>query len=356
MVQYTARKLKLVFIPCEENNYRPKSLDGNFLVYCLLFLIILKLIFIPFLIYLPKTVFFADLTKTALVYLTNEERHSLRIQTLNVNPVLEKAAYDKAKDILENDYFSHKSPQGKTPWYWFGKAGYDYKSAGENLAIGFLDAEEVFKEWNESPGHRENILNPQYQDMGIAVMKGDFKGKEVTVVVQLFGSKQPKEESKNAQEIALSKENPNPKEFPLLKERERGKEQFPEENEELEEELAEKNMMSGAGEKSDSKEIAGSSEDNKPEINEASQPEKAKTEIRFLGFMSTGYLELVKKIIYSVLILAIVILALTIFIKLNIQHPDLILRAIIIIFLLTLFVLVDKQTIINLIPHQLIIF
>ena len=137
------RKAKILFIPCEGNHYKPRFLAGGALFYFVLTLLFLKLIAISFVAYFPKTIFFADLTKTALIQLTNQERQSLGLSTLKENSTLDQAAQQKAQDMLSSDYFSHYSPTGVCPWYWFKKVGYNYQLAGENLAIGFLDSEEV---------------------------------------------------------------------------------------------------------------------------------------------------------------------------------------------------------------------
>ncbi|PIT94600.1 hypothetical protein COT96_03040, partial [Candidatus Falkowbacteria bacterium CG10_big_fil_rev_8_21_14_0_10_38_22] len=151
MVQKILSKFKLIFIPCKENRYRPKVLDTKFLLYYLIFLFTLKILIIPFIIYFPKSIFFAEITNNAIIEFTNQERQLTGLSFLKENPVLDQAAYLKAQDILEKSYFSHKSPEGISPWYWFKKAGYDYKFAGENLAIGFLDSEEVINAWYDSP-------------------------------------------------------------------------------------------------------------------------------------------------------------------------------------------------------------
>jgi len=93
--------------------------------------------------------------------------------------------------MFKNKYFSHYSPTGISPWDWIDKSGYDYYYAGENLAMNFLDTEEVIKGWLNSPSHRENLLNKDYKDMGIAVVSGDFNNEGINriLVVQMFGSK-----------------------------------------------------------------------------------------------------------------------------------------------------------------------
>jgi hypothetical protein len=181
------KKGNLFFIPCLENHYRPLFFESRFLLYVLLGLLVLKLAVIPFTLYLPTSDFFADVTKTALLNYTNEERTSRGLGSLQENLRLDAAAQDKASDMLQEGYFAHTSPGGVSPWGWFQQQGYSYQYAGENLAIGFLNSNEVSKAWMESEGHRQNILNPYYEDMGLAVLQGEFQGQETTLVVQFFG-------------------------------------------------------------------------------------------------------------------------------------------------------------------------
>ena len=86
-------KLKSIFIPCQDNKYRPKFLGSKFLFHYAVVLLLLKLAIIPFLLYFPRTVFFADLTKTDLIELTNTTREYFGFQPLKENTVLDKAAF-----------------------------------------------------------------------------------------------------------------------------------------------------------------------------------------------------------------------------------------------------------------------
>lgn len=181
------KPLKRIFIPCQENNYFPLFLQRRFLNVYFILILVLKFFTIPLVFYLSKSTFFADIVKSVLVEYLNSERKKNNLPPLSENPKLVQAAYLKAKDILDKDYFAHWGPDGKSPWYWFRVAGYDYQYAGENLAIGFLDSKEVHEAWMNSPSHRQNILNPNYREIGIAVLKGEFNGIDVYVVVQHFG-------------------------------------------------------------------------------------------------------------------------------------------------------------------------
>jgi len=193
------KKLKLNFLPSPENNFRPHFLESRFLTYYFLVLLILKLLALTSLFYLPKSSLFADLSKITLIQLLNQEREKLGLSPLKENPKLSQAAFLKAQDILSKDYFSHQSPEGKSPWYWFKLVNYRFQYAGENLAIGFLDSEEVYYAWKNSPSHRANIFNPHYQETGIAILKGEFQGNETYVIVQLFGTSQKEKSSELAQ-------------------------------------------------------------------------------------------------------------------------------------------------------------
>ncbi|MBZ9572982.1 hypothetical protein KJA17_02275 [Patescibacteria group bacterium] len=315
-------KLKIIFIPCQENNYRPKFLESEFLVYYLVILILLRLIIIPFLVYFPKTIFFAEISRAILIELTNGEREDLGINILEENPQLNKAALLKAQDMINKDYFSHQSPKGVTPWYWFQKADYDYQLAGENLGIGFLDSEEIHQAWKNSPSHKANLLNSNFQDIGIAVLKGEFEGNETTVVVQLFGSPLTKKTLKEPQKIVNGTE-PETKNS-IEKEEEKATEP---ERETISEEV-----------------ISVESQGLETESSLGSD---------FFRFMTMSYNDLVQKIIFFSLVFIIISLIINIFVKFDVQHKDLIWKTAIFVIVLILFIFIDKEFVIRIIPHSL---
>ena len=125
---------------------------------------------------------------SVLIKLTNRDRVLANVEELRVSPVLERAAQMKADDMANRGYFSHNTPEGETPWYWFDKAGYKYKYAGENLAVNFNESEDVQTAWMNSRGHFLNIINPKYTEIGIATSTGIYKGREAVFVVQMFGT------------------------------------------------------------------------------------------------------------------------------------------------------------------------
>lgn len=120
--------------------------------------------------------------------LTNAEREKNNVAPLSRSAVLDAAATMKAEHMAAEEYFSHDSPGGITPWYWFEQAGYVYAHAGENLAVHFQDSDEVVKAWMNSPTHKANLVGAQYTEIGIGTARGSYKGYPTVFVVQLFGT------------------------------------------------------------------------------------------------------------------------------------------------------------------------
>jgi hypothetical protein len=130
----------------------------------------------------------SDITVEKVIELTNASRAEAGESALISNSRLSQAAEAKASDMVANDYFSHTSPAGKTPWNWIQKENYDYIYAGENLAMDFFSAEKMEEAWMASPTHRANILNQNYHEIGTAVKEGIINGHETTLAVVMFGS------------------------------------------------------------------------------------------------------------------------------------------------------------------------
>jgi len=112
MFKKIALKFLTIFIPRKENNYRPKFLESNFLIYYLVFLLILKIFVFAVLIHLPNTVFFADISHSSLIRLTNEERGLIGVSSLRENELLNQAAYLKAQDMMNRIISATKALRG----------------------------------------------------------------------------------------------------------------------------------------------------------------------------------------------------------------------------------------------------
>ena len=129
------------------------------------------------------------LLKSKIIFETNLQRkENSNLPALTENLKLNQAAASKAEDILKNQYFEHVSPSGVGPGELAQKYGYDFIVEGENLILGnFSSEKEVVQDWMNSPGHRANILNVRYSEIGVSIIKGDYQGQTVWVGVQEFG-------------------------------------------------------------------------------------------------------------------------------------------------------------------------
>ncbi|MFH1201007.1 MAG: CAP domain-containing protein [bacterium] len=185
--------LKKHFIPHEENNHRPHILRGcniRNIVVAIIFLEIITFL-LPTLTHLNTTGNMAAVLPAVLADLTNIERQSQNLVALTVNPILDKAAEMKAKDMASKSYFAHTSPEGKTPWYWLEKVGYQYQYAGENLAINFSDSKDVANAWMASPTHKANIVKGNYTEIGTGIATGIYEGHNTIFVAQVYANPLP---------------------------------------------------------------------------------------------------------------------------------------------------------------------
>lgn len=121
---------------------------------------------------------------------TNSHRISNGIGALALNGALDNAAQAKANDMAARDYWSHNTPDGQTPWTFMDAAGYKYQLAGENLAYGFASAQDTLTGWMNSPGHRANILNGGYTEVGFGYINiANYQGTgPETLVVAMYAA------------------------------------------------------------------------------------------------------------------------------------------------------------------------
>ncbi|MDO8503321.1 MAG: CAP domain-containing protein [bacterium] len=179
-----------LFFPNASNNHRARLLQPLFVALSILVFLGTQLV-IPVLPRLTPVVlgYTADITPERIVELTNKERTATGAPTLRIDPLLTQAALAKASHMMAKGYWAHVAPDGTEPWYFFTNAGYQYRYAGENLARDFSTPETAVSAWMASPTHRDNLLAPRYEDIGVAVVVGDLKGVKTTLVVQLLGKK-----------------------------------------------------------------------------------------------------------------------------------------------------------------------
>lgn len=186
------KKIKDYLLPHPEGLHRAKLIKHSTLAYYIGFFVSLS-IFLNIFPKFGKNVFgfTSYITKDEIINVTNSERSNASLGTLTEDARLSAAAYKKAEDMFANNYWAHTSPQGKTPWDFILSVGYDYIYAGENLAKDFVYAEDAMKAWMNSPTHKANIVNPNYKNIGVAVVKGNMNDEEIVLVVQMFGTEPP---------------------------------------------------------------------------------------------------------------------------------------------------------------------
>ncbi|WP_035508807.1 CAP domain-containing protein [Halobacillus karajensis] len=102
-----------------------------------------------------------------VVELTNQEREKQGLEPLKLDTELSGVAKDKSLDMQKNDYFSHNSPTHGSPFDMMKSYGIDYRTAGENIAMGQTSPEQVVEGWMNSEGHRKNIMNPDFTHIGV---------------------------------------------------------------------------------------------------------------------------------------------------------------------------------------------
>ncbi|ETI95589.1 MAG: hypothetical protein Q606_CBAC00169G0002 [Intestinibacter bartlettii DORA_8_9] len=103
--------------------------------------------------------------------LVNKERKANGLKPLTLNKELSNVANIKSRDMIEKGYFDHTSPTYGSPFDMMKKFNISYNTAGENIAMGQKTPSEVMNSWMNSSGHRANILNSTYTELGVGIQK-----------------------------------------------------------------------------------------------------------------------------------------------------------------------------------------
>ena len=102
-----------------------------------------------------------------VIRLVNEIRQSNGFGTLKSNWQLSRVARYKSQDMHDKKYFSHQSPTYGSPFEMMKNFNISYRTAGENIAKGYTTPQAVVDGWMNSPGHRANILNASFTEIGV---------------------------------------------------------------------------------------------------------------------------------------------------------------------------------------------
>ncbi|MGE4276842.1 MAG: SafA/ExsA family spore coat assembly protein [Lawsonibacter sp.] len=124
---------------------------------------------------IPQTDSTVSNYEAEVIRLVNNIRQQNGLSPLTANWELSRVARYKSQDMLDKGYFSHTSPTYGTPFQMIKAFGLSYRTAGENIAMGYSTPEAVVNGWMNSSGHRANILNASYTQIGVGyVAQGNY--------------------------------------------------------------------------------------------------------------------------------------------------------------------------------------
>jgi uncharacterized protein YkwD len=127
------------------------------------------------------------ISSNVIVYWTNIQRKENNLPALIENTELSKIAEIRVNDMFSNSYFQHISPTGDSVSKIADRSGIEYIIIGENIALGNFDSSRALVDaWMNSEGHRANILNKNYTNIGVASIDGIYEGRNVTISAQVF--------------------------------------------------------------------------------------------------------------------------------------------------------------------------
>ncbi len=186
------RAFKKYFIPHAENNYHPHILHTKrAIAYSLLFIgikafVVGAILLVPLPAFVAPDVLAAE--QSRLVSLINNLRATKDRPALKTQSILNRSAEIKAEDMATQQYFSHTGPGNHDLQYFLKQAGYRYHIAGENLAMGFFNADEVLAAWIKSPTHYKNLIDSDYAELGTSMVSGLYTDIPTAYAVAHFGS------------------------------------------------------------------------------------------------------------------------------------------------------------------------
>lgn len=380
------------FIPHGGNDHKPKILRAKPLLIIVIISVLLKVGIGAYLFFIyPNMGIMQPKMIDEIMALTNHDRENNNLNPLVINPILSKAALSRANDMVANNYFSHYGLDGKNPWDWIDREEYPYLNVGENLAMNFLSADSAHSALMQSPLHKKNILNPNYEEIGLAIINGKINDKDTTILVEIFATKKSetkeplvletepentakeeiKQETKNDEIKVLSSENetdnnkieekpeeplvqPENQEVKIIKEEITDQEDIEENIGKIEEESAEESNINEEQINLIKTDILNKikEEDEKKALNARIESEKnlnqeliaiehkdnkIRTGIALITFSKYSYI-----IVASLIVLILII---NIIIRIEIQHKPIIMQSLLVVMVLLLLIFVEFNSI-----------
>jgi uncharacterized protein YkwD len=341
------------FIPHSSNQYKPKILRTDTLIVFAVLLIFVK-------IFVVASSFFvySDLGRMEqraeyrAVHLINQVRSDNGIPPLNMNKYLNECAEQKALDMLKKGYFSHTTPEGEKPWDIIDRNKYPYLYVGENLGRDFSSISIVHDALMSSPGHKKNILNKIYTDVGVAVISGNINGQDTKVLVQLFGAASSREKQKVAENKEPKDHLKTVSDLNSINNEKEGDELTFEEQERIKQTIDQENLVAEREKSTTSESIVNNSNvlpvdsvlavgpkqedsvDTSPIMMPADQVPLNNT-VNYFSYRQNNkvarmvfLLDWSDYLFYIILVLLFILLAVNVLIKITIQHKPIILQTI----------------------------
>ena len=190
------RTIKKYFIPHEDNSYHPHMLHTKRAVGYSCIAIGIKVMVFLFALVIPAPAFVSPdvlaVEEQQIIAKTNALRKSQQIPTVQEQAKLNYSAQLKTQDMADHQLFSHTASNGQGLAYFLAQAGYEYRVAGENLAMGYSNVDQLMNAWEQSPTHYSNLVDTDYEQIGIGIVGGVYNDIPTIYVTQHFGT--PKEE------------------------------------------------------------------------------------------------------------------------------------------------------------------
>ncbi len=184
------KTLRKYFVPHEGNGFHPHVLHAKRALGYGAFFVALKVFAVIFAAALPLQAFVTPdaliAQREKIVALVNELRLENGLKPLAPAAGLSGSASERAADMSAAQYFSHEGPQGRNLAHFLRQAGYGYYYAGENLAMGFADAQEVVAAWIKSPTHYANLIDKNFTEEGLGLSAGEYEGVPTVFVAQHY--------------------------------------------------------------------------------------------------------------------------------------------------------------------------
>lgn len=142
-----------------------------------------------------KNQIYTAVLPSIVVSLSNQSRLSADLPSLKINTKLQKAAQLQAQNMADGSYLSATIPVDQKSWHWLDEVGYNYVSAGENIAVDLNNSSDSEVGWLNSSEQRKNILDKKYTETGIGIARGNYQGRDAAFIVQYFGKPAPLREN-----------------------------------------------------------------------------------------------------------------------------------------------------------------